>query len=425
MKMRRQRTSIAALLLALLAGGCAIDPPEAPSHFTLAHDEFYARVRTIAIAPLAAPEELTNSAPVAEKFEPLIAGMLRDAGYKVVPSYEYSALFEQEKTRQGGYFDAYTGKQDDAKYDAVLKATRDGLVKKFNIDAVLFPRIQPVDAPWHDQWATWDGITETVQSAVGLVGKGVLKFVNEPHMYLLEGPHEEGTIKAYSLAVSIEDASGQKMYANQGGIQVLSKITGNALIPVPSEDLFTDDARNAKAVSIALESVSRAGCESDFQTSPCNGPRINVEPGTAKHLVFVVQGSNQSKAKDWERFRTEWNNTIAASAASRGLEVSISDSSATASLQSAVLAVVTINDFRYISQERYYWVGVMSGSPYIDADVDFYKLPDKTLLIRRQYKATAQSYATCSPGGICTFPPMTEKQIKIICDAIVAELVRH
>lgn len=423
MIMQRRFATMVTLLFALFAGGCATSPPEIPSHFTLAHDQFYTEVRTIAIAPLTVPDDLANPAPVAEKFESLIAGLLRDAGYKVVPSHEYAALFEQEKAKQGGYFDAYTGKQDDAKYDAVLKTTREELSAKFNIDAVLFPRIQLVDAPWHDQWATWDGVTETIQSAVGLVGKGVLKFVNEPHMYLLEGPHEEGTVKAYSLAVSIEDLAGRKMYANQGGIQVLNKIAGNTFIPVSREELFNDDARNAKAVGIALESVSRAGCETDFQTSPCNAPRINLEPGTTKHLAFVVQRSQLSDSKDWERFRTEWNNAITASASSRGLEV-ISNASSISDLKAAVLAVVTINDFRYISQERYYWVGVMSGSPYIDADVDFYKLPDKTLLIRRQYKATAQSHAICSPDGICTFPPMTEKQIKLICDAIVAELLR-
>jgi hypothetical protein len=67
------------------------------------------------------------------------------------------------------------------------------------------------------------------------------------------------------------------------------------------------------------------------------------------------------------------------------------------------------------------WVGVMTGSPCIDADVDFYELPGETFLIRRQYKAS------CSPGrDICTpIPPMAEKQIKFISDAIVAEWVRH
>lgn len=422
--MQRQPAALVALLFALLAGGCAIAPPEPTSHFTLAHDEFYAKVKTIAIAPLTAPADLTDPEPVAGKFEQLIEVLLRDAGYNVVPSQEYAALFEQAKNKQGGYFDAYSGKRDDAKYDAALKATREGLAAKFNVDAVLYPSIQPVDAPWHDQWATWDGVTETIQSMTGLVGKGVLKFATEPTSYLLEGAHEDGTVKAYSLAVTIEDMSGNRMYADQGGIQVLNKISGNAFIPVSREDLFNDDARNTNAARIALESVSRAGCETDFQISPCNAPRINVGTEPTKHFAFVVQGNKVSGSQDWERFRTEWNSTIAASAATHGLEVSIRDTPSIGDPEASVLAVVTINDFKFISQERYYWVGVMSGSPYIDADVAFYKLPGKTFLIRRQYKATARSYATCSPGGICMFPPMTEKQIKIICDAIVAELVR-
>ena len=425
MMMKRQLTVFMPLLFVLLTVGCAIDPPEPPSHFTLAHDEFYARVKTIAIAPLTTPADLANPEQVEKKFEPLIATMLRNAGYRVVPSKEYAALFEQATGKQGGYFDAYSGKLDAAKHDAALKATREGLAAKFDVDAVLYPGIELVAAPWHDQWATWDGVTETLQSFTGLVGKGVVKFVTEPASYLLEGPHEAGTVQAYSLTVSIEDMAGNRMYANQGGIQVLDKISGKAFIPVPREELFNDDARNAKSVSVALESVSRAGCETDFQISPCNDPGISVGPEAAKHLVFAVQGSKVSVSGDWERFRTEWGNAIVASAASHGIEASVSDTASPPNPETAVLAVVTINDFKFISQKRYYWLGLTSGSPYIDADVDFYKLPGKALLVRRQYKATALSHATCSPDGICMFPPMTEKQVKIICDAIVAELVRH
>ncbi|VVC84772.1 hypothetical protein [Sideroxydans sp. CL21] len=420
--MKFQPTIIVAILFSLLMAGCAIAFPPPPSHFTLAHGDFYAKVKTIAIAPLAAPADLENPAPVAAKFETLIAATLRDGGYTVVPSKEYAALFAQEKGKQGGYFDSYTGKLDDAKYDAVLKATRQALSAKFKVDALLYPSIQVVDAPWHDQWADWDGVTETIQSATGLVAKGVVKFATNPQAYVFgNGPHEEGTIKALSLAVTIEDVSGNRMYAHQGGIQVLSKLTGHTFIPLSSEELFNDEARNAKAVSITLEAVSRAGCETDFQMPPCNGPRLVVGQEAAKRLVFVVQGNKVSDSKDWERFRSEWNNAIAASAASRGIAVEVRDTSATSTPETAVLAVVTINDFRYISKERYYWTGVTTGSPYIDADVEFYELPGDTLLIKRQYKAS------CSPGiDICTpIPPMTEKQIRIISDAIVAELVRH
>jgi len=424
--MKHQPTAIVGLLFALLMAGCAIEPPEPPSHFTLAHDDFYAKVRTIAIAPLATPPDFENPTPVAAKFEMLIVKILRDGGYSVVSSTEYAAILDQAKSRQGGYFDPLTGKLDEAKYDAILKAARHDLSAKFKVDAVLYPSILAVDAKWFDQTAYWDGATDSIQSFTGLVEKGVVKFVTEPETYLIgKGPHEEGTVKAYSLAVLIEDVDGNKLYANQGGIQVLSKMMGNTFIPLFREDLFNDEARNTKAVDIALEAVSRAECETDFQVPPCNVPRMAVNPDAAKRLVFVVQGSKVSISKDWELFRTEWNNAIAASAASHGIEVSVRDTPSISAPETAVLAVVTINDFKYISKKRYYWVGVMSGSPYINAEVDFYELPGKTFLIKRQYRATALNHATCSPEGVCTSPPMTEKQIKILCDAIVAELARH
>ena len=93
--MKLQPTIIVVLLFALLTAGCAIEFPAPPSHFTLAHDDFYAKVKTIAIAPLVTPADLESPAPVMAKFETLIAATLRDGGYTVVPSKEYAAIFAQ------------------------------------------------------------------------------------------------------------------------------------------------------------------------------------------------------------------------------------------------------------------------------------------------------------------------------------------
>jgi len=95
--MKCQPTIIVALLLA----DYAIEPPAPPRHFSLAHDDFYAKVKTIAIAPLGTLADFANPSPVAAKFEALIAATLHHGGYIVVRSKEYTSLFAQERNKQG------------------------------------------------------------------------------------------------------------------------------------------------------------------------------------------------------------------------------------------------------------------------------------------------------------------------------------
>jgi hypothetical protein len=163
-----------------------------------------------------------------------------------------------------------------------------------------------------------------------------------------------------------------------------------------------------------------AGCAATVQLPSGTGPRIAVSAAAARQLVLVVDGSKVAKeSKDWEQFRGEWRSAIEAAGKEKGVAVSFQDTAAAAaSTQPAVLAVVYVNDYRYITQGARFAVGIMTGNAFVDADVSFVELPG-------QVTAGTRKYNTSSSAGQGIFSPMTEKQVKAICDEIIKEVAQR
>jgi hypothetical protein len=165
--------------------------------------------------------------------------------------------------------------------------------------------------------------------------------------------------------------------------------------------------------------VALAGCAATVQ-APSAGPKLTVSAAAAKQLVLVVDGSKVAKeSKDWEAFRGEWRIAIEAAAKEAGITAQFRDTvTAAATQQPAVLAVVNINDYRYITQGARFAVGIMTGNAFVDAEVSFSELPGNV-------SAGTRKYNTASSAGQGIFAAMTEKQIKAICDAIVKEVAQR
>jgi len=163
-----------------------------------------------------------------------------------------------------------------------------------------------------------------------------------------------------------------------------------------------------------------AGCAATVQLPASTAPKLAVSPAAARQMVLVVDGSNASKqSKDWEQFRGEWRTACELTGKEKGIGVAYKDTvAAAASAQPAMLAVVNINDYRYITQGARFAVGVMTGNAFVDADVAFIELPANANLGSRKYNIT-------SSAGQGIFSPMTEKQVKAICDAMVNEVMQR
>ncbi len=224
---------IATLLAALMATACAAAPPYNP--FKVSPDEFYGKIKAIALAPIAVERRIENPEPVRDTFESLISAKLREAGFATVPSREYAVIRAHATRRVGGYFDPVTGRRDESKFRAVREQILRGLRTDFNADAVLHPNIEVVTAQWNGMFAKWDGASESTGG----------------------GPRASGQVSALSLVVTIEDMQGVNLYVNRGGIQLLAKVLGAGYHPVPRKELFAKEERNIEAVNRALGALVR------------------------------------------------------------------------------------------------------------------------------------------------------------------------
>lgn len=220
-------------LVAVLMGvGCASTPRYNP--FKIPQDEFYSKIKTIALAQIRVPRDLEDPTPVRSRFESLIDAKLREAGFSTVPSRELEAIFDKVAQQKGGLFDPVTGKPDEARVKSVWENTLLLMRERFNADSVLLPRIEVVDAEFYEGEANWDGANEWFTSR-----------------------ERNGSIRALSLVVVIKDASGLDVYIGRGGIQVASKISGGKFVLLPRAELFANQERNVAAVNVALNPLVR------------------------------------------------------------------------------------------------------------------------------------------------------------------------
>ena len=221
----------------MAASSCAATTPYNP--FKVPQEQIRNKVRIIAITPLLLPGGMEDPEPVKAKFESLVEAKLRKAGFTVVPSREYDAIWKQTTEKLGGVFDPLTGKRDEAKFKTVREHTLRELGAKTKADAVLEQGISIVKANFAAPNAHWHGTSESVITG----GFWATFFAGG----------SQGTVPALSLVVALLDIHGVEMYVNTGGIQVLAKLSGQNFVTVQRYELFTDDERNRQAVNLALD----------------------------------------------------------------------------------------------------------------------------------------------------------------------------
>jgi len=221
-----------------LIAGCAGHTPYDP--FIVPQDRIYGSIKTIAIAPVTAPSDLGSVDPTRGKFDSLIAGQLRSAGFAVVPPEESAAIWKRVTDSLGGLFNAGTGARDTVKLNTARALAMAELRARFQADAWLHPRIVFASAKFDQGNAQWDGAKQSYQS----FGK---KFLTA-----LFGGGTYGKTSALSLWVDVEDIHGKDLYINQGGLQLYLVPSGHDWVKIPSGELYADPARNANAVRLAL-----------------------------------------------------------------------------------------------------------------------------------------------------------------------------
>ncbi|MBA3564120.1 MAG: hypothetical protein H0W33_08970 [Gammaproteobacteria bacterium] len=225
------------LLLGLLAvTGCATPPAADTDPFILPPDALFSRVRTIALMPMGVAVSLEHSASVARHYEALVTSRLEAAGFAVIPSSAYMSIHKEVAAYMS------SGDLDDEGKRVVRDYALRELLARHGGDALLYPLISLVGVDPSGRSAVWHGIEESTAgepgSKAGVAANG-------------------RTLPALSFIVLLTGTGGESYYADAGGVQLLAHLREDRLVDVPRDELLTDDARNERAVALALGRLVR------------------------------------------------------------------------------------------------------------------------------------------------------------------------
>jgi hypothetical protein len=188
------------------------------------------------MVPVHTPNFIKREKEVSAKFESLITGKLKEAEYGILPPSFFDQIWKEIVVKVGGIYDRMTGKRDEKKFELVREHTLRELHRSFGNVLVLHANLTIVPAKMKNAQASRDGVTEEMET-YGF----------------------EGNVKALSLSIVVEDTNGTTLYSNNGGIQLIQKISfwGQGIL-VPANELLNRDELFVRAVDIALEPFLKA-----------------------------------------------------------------------------------------------------------------------------------------------------------------------
>lgn len=161
-----------------------------------------------------------------------------------------------------------------------------------------------------------------------------------------------------------------------------------------------------------------SGCAATVSRTGASGAPLQISPASTAHLSLQVQAApGMVSSGDWDTLRNDWRESMGQSAGLAGMGYTWLEASAAPSSRSGVLAVVKVQNFRYVSAAARVGMGVLGGDAHLNAEVSFYELPDKRLLGTRTYGTT-----TKFSEGI--FSAASRKQVEAMTKEIVAEIKR-
>ncbi|MBI4209699.1 MAG: hypothetical protein HY538_08360 [Deltaproteobacteria bacterium] len=225
------------LLFFILEFGCASTLKYADQ---VPEENLLENVHTIALAPMFVPSDYSVPELNRQKFQALIEQRLTEAGFKIIPSNEYSQLWKKYEKQIGPFFDPMTGKRDETKVEAVRQKSLQEMKKNFGIDVILYNILQVVPVEYNQAEARWDGAKQYIGAKEGFWGQ-------------LNNLSTFGSVHAFSLVIQVKDLGGNDLYVGRGGVQPLSKISGSSFVDMSPEELLADEKKNIQAINLALD----------------------------------------------------------------------------------------------------------------------------------------------------------------------------
>jgi hypothetical protein len=231
----RSKLAVAAALT-IATAACV---PKAAKYdpFKVPREQFYGSLRVVALAPVQGPSDLEDKEVLA-KFQGTIETALAESGLRVILPGEVGPILDSARAKQGGIFDPMTGKRDEERAKAAKAAALAELKARFGADALLRAYLDVRAVRFSADTARWDGVEESVATS------GWKKLLVS----------HSGRVPALSVIVALDAMDGRTLYLNGGGLHVIQKIDAAGRgVPVPQKELFGDDARNWRAVRLAID----------------------------------------------------------------------------------------------------------------------------------------------------------------------------
>jgi len=227
----------APLLLTLLAVGlaCAGSSPA----FLGDPEQFKLRVQYVALLPLQPRLPLVHSSEQLRSIESELQHQLEAAGYRVLPPEHGRAIRQRmlgEVKRAGG------GPLGADALAVVEDYSIRELLDEHGVDALIKPYLVVSSAELRGPVARWDGTRQRMLRMRDRLAVGALR----------------GSVPGLSLLVVITSRSGEPLYAQRSGIELLARfgLQGEGFHRVPEGELWQDPERLRTAVERALEPLA-------------------------------------------------------------------------------------------------------------------------------------------------------------------------
>jgi hypothetical protein len=166
---------------------------------------------------------------------------------------------------------------------------------------------------------------------------------------------------------------------------------------------------------IVVAALSGCAASVNRPSSASAAARISLPAATQQLLVVVVPAQQMSAGSNWTAFLEEWQTSLTAASTTHPLQTALLEREPQVVAERAVLARVTVNDYRYVSQAKRYGLGVMTGNAYMDLDVEYLAPPGKRLLGSRKFSTSSSAW-----HGV--FSALTPKQVEAVVNEIVKEV---
>ncbi len=232
--------ALGCLAVAVLLNACV--KPYNP--FKIPSSELRDRVRTIALAPVAANPNLVDREYTRAQIEPILIERLRAGGFGVVLSEEMERFWRRAANDVGAVFDPVSGEVDEERFEVVEAAVYRDLRAEHKADAVLYVRITAVELFLTGSTVDYCGVTG---DKVYWPGSGI--------------PLLEHTTIVYALCLNTElhDLEGRNLYGIRHGIETVETYFRQTRAVRPLEHRLRDRERLAQAVEATLGPLAGAG----------------------------------------------------------------------------------------------------------------------------------------------------------------------